>query len=104
MAAVLQSQMAEIKRREEEAALMEQERAGLLREQAELEKVVSSATTVSREPSLLAVLISLPYYNAIATPHCRRRRGNKMKRQGRKWSWGELMLTVMCDALVLMKQ
>ena len=57
MAAVLQSQMAEIKRREEEAALMERERAGLLREQAELEKVVSSATTVCREPSLLVVLI-----------------------------------------------
>ena len=45
MAGVLESQMAEIKQREEEAAQMERERAGLLREQAELEEVVSSSNT-----------------------------------------------------------
>ena len=43
VADVLQSQIAEIKRREEEAAQMEQERASLLREQAELERVVRTA-------------------------------------------------------------
>ena len=40
-AEVLQLQMAEIKRREEEAAMMEQERAMLVKEQVELERIVS---------------------------------------------------------------
>ena len=36
--------MAEIKRREEEAAMMEQERAMLVKEQVELERIVSGLT------------------------------------------------------------
>ena len=33
----------------------------------------------------------------------RRRRGSKMKRQERKWSWGELISTVRLFVLVLME-
>ena len=43
-AAILQSQMQEIRERQAEAALMEQQRSSLLKEQAELEKAVRQPT------------------------------------------------------------
>lgn len=88
MAGVLESQVAEVKRREEEAALMERERAGLLREQAELEKVVSSASTTAFRRIRLSQLFCLCFF-LLCNPSVtifRRRNGNNMRRQGRKWS------------------
>ena len=77
-AEVLQLQMAEIKRREEEAAMMEQERAMLVKEQVELERIVSG---------LAAKLIE--FRVDLSVLHGRRKREVNLKLKENGLNWGE---------------